>query len=113
MPTDTLDEDIPYIKGFVKGGEYDTSIYGWVKNANYDVSLYCATECANYAMTTYECGYVTRHFRPQDGHKNVTASAVGCDAGNDEAGRTLDAYYDVANGYFKYAGGFSIGNPSL
>ena len=115
VPTSTTDEDIPYIKGFVKAGEFDVSNngYGWVKNSNYDVSLYCVTECGNLNKSIYECGYVWRHFSPQDGHKNVTASAVGCGAGSDAAGRTLDSYYDVANGYFDYAGGFSIGNPSL
>ena len=115
VSTNTPDEDIPYIKGFVKGGEYDVSNngYGWVKNSNYDVSLYCATECGGASATSYECGYILRHYTPQDGYKRVFASAVGCDAGSYYVGRSLEAYYDVADGHLKFAGGFSIGNPSL
>ena len=113
VSTDTLDEDIPYIEGFVKGGEYDASNTGWVKNSNYDVSLYCATECGDVANeTTYECGYVLRYlldyheYELEDGHKEVSASAVG-----NGFGRTLEAFLGV--NYLSYAGGFSIGNLSL
>ena len=49
----------------------------------------------------------------QDGHKVVNASAVGRNCGNDFAGRSLDADNAVSDGYHSYAGGFSIGNPSL
>ena len=124
VSTDTLDEDIPYIKGFVKAGEYDTSNYGWVKTANYDVSLYCATECGGASAISYECGYVWRYGTswggvnttdgyPNDGYKNVNASVVGCDASNDALGRTLDANNAVADGSDNLAGGFSIVNLSL
>ena len=114
VSSDTLDEDIPYIKGFVKAGEYDTSNTGWVKNANYDVSLYCATECGGNANDkSYECGYVLRNNPASDGHKEVKASAVGCYAHNNELGRSLYAYSSVDNDFNRYAGGFSIGNPSL
>lgn len=114
VPIDTPDEDIPYIKGFVKGGEYDTSNSGWVKNANYDVSLYCATECGGKANDkSYECGYVWRNVSTTNGHKEAKASAVGCYANNGELGRTLAAYAAVASGLADYAGGFALGNPSL
>lgn len=106
----TPDEDIPYIKGFVKGGEYDDS--GWVKNANYDVSLYCATECGG-GSTTYECGYVGRTNYPSSGNKRVSASVVGCSPIDTEYGRSLSANNPVTDGPYSYAGGFSIGNPSL
>lgn len=123
--TSVPDEDIPYIKGFVKAGEYDASNSGLVKNTNYDVSLYCATECGGDASaTSYECGYVWRYGSswgganttdgyPNDGYKNVNASVVGCNANFDELGRTLAACNAVANGYDDYAGGFALGNPSL
>lgn len=124
VSTDTLDEDIPYIKGFVKAGEYDVSNTGWVKNSNYDVSLYCVTECGGASATSYECGYVWRYGTslggvnttdgyPNDGYKNVNASVVGCDAYYNGFGRTLDANNAVADGSDNLAGGFSIGNPSL
>ena len=117
-PTDykvPIDEDIPYIKGFVKGGEYDGSNSGWVKNANYDVSLYCTTECGDKiaSESTYECGYVRRTNSTNNGYKEVAASVVGCGANDVEFGRTLHAYYVGAIGYGDCAGGFSIGNPSL
>ena len=113
----SIDKDIPYIKGFVNGGEYDVSNsgYGWVKNANYDVSLYCVTEFSNnVSNTSYECSYVTRDKYLGNGYKQVTASVVGCLASSDSMGRTLNGAYDVDSGYGNnYAGGFSIGNPSL
>ena len=117
VSTSTPDEDIPYIKGFVKAGEYDASYSksGWVKNANYDVSLYCATECG-YKMaseSTYECSYVLRRLTPQNGDKKVTASAVGGLSRYGYPGRTLDSQCEVNSGYDDNAGGFSIGNPSL
>ena len=127
-PTDDevpIDEDIPYIKGFVKvGEEYDGSSYdnkyGWVKNANYDVSLYCATELGDdgyygngVSATSYECGYIERSIYVQDGHKRVFSSVVGCSESYDKFGRTLDSKCEVNAGYTDYAGGFSIGNPSL
>ena len=126
VSTSTPDEDIPYIKGFVKAGEYDASNSGWVKNTNYDVSLYCATECSNEAnANSYECGYVWRDGHSwggantesngyiKDGYKNVNASVVGCNANGDALGRTLHAADAVAFGYDFYAGGFALGNPSL
>ena len=111
----TPDEKIPYIKGFVKGGEYYPSSQGWVKNANYDVSLYCATECGDKAnANSYECGYVWRRNDPiSKGRKVVSASLVGCGVNYDELGRTLNTNNDVTYAYDRYAGGFSIGNPSL
>ena len=117
VSTNTLDEDIPYIKGFVKAGEYDASYSksGWVKNSNYDVSLYCVTE-GGYEMaseSTYECSYVLRRETPQKGDKKVTASAVGGNSRYGYAGRTLYADQAVNGGYDDNAGGFSIGNPSL
>ena len=120
VPIDTPDEDIPYIKGFVKAGEYDASdrfaAEGWVKNSNYDVSLYCATECewsGSASDTSYECGWVLRYFYPQKGYKVVSESAVGCYAGMDAPGRSLDASLGVDRRLGYFAGGFSIGNPSL
>ena len=114
VPIDTPDENIPYIKGFVKGGEFDPSDYGWVKKANYDVSLYCATECSVYAnYKSYECGYVWRYSPPSSEYKKVLASAVGCSVSSSGLGSTLYADYAVAIGDDSYAGGFSIGNPSL
>lgn len=124
VATSTLDEDIPYIKGFVKAGEYDASNSGWVKNTNYDVSLYCATECGGASATSYECGYVWRYGSswggdnttdgyPNDGYKNVNASVVGCIADYDGLGRALSAADAVAVGADAYAGGFALGNPSL
>ena len=125
VSTSTPDEDIPYINGFVKAGEYDASNSGWVKNTNYDVSLYCATECGGDASaTSYECGYVWRYGQswgganttdgyPNDGYKNVNASVVGCFALDDRLGRTLRAINAVADGAVDYAGGFALGNPSL
>ena len=109
-----IDEDIPYIKGFVKGCEYGPYNYGWVKNANYDVSLYCATECDGGASdTSYECGYVWRNRSVNSGYKEVKASVVGCDAYYMELGRTLRASNAVAYCGGSYAGGFALGNPSL
>ena len=125
VSTSTPEENIPYIKGFVKAGEYDASNSGWVKNTNYDVSLYCATECGGDASaTSYECGYVWRYGSswgganttdgyPNDGYKNVNSSVVGCDAVNAELGRTLIANNAVAASVDCYAGGFALGNPSL
>ena len=113
VSTSTPDEDIPYIKGFVKAGEYDAHNYGLIKTANYDVSLYCVTECGGNGATSYECGYVLRGLSPQDGHKKVFASTVGRDCGNYFAGRSLNADDDVANGSGNLAGGFSIVNLSL
>lgn len=121
VPIDTPDKDIPYIKGFVKAGEYDVSNSGWVKNANYDVSLYCATECGGKANDkSYECGYVLRdnyYIYSSNGYKSVTASAVGCYASFDEIGRSLKASAAAVSSapyaFIGCAGGFSIGNPSL
>ena len=126
VSTSTPDEDIPYIKGFVKAGEYDASNSGWVKNTNYDVSLYCATECGDKiaSKSTYECGYVWRYGSswgganttdgyPNDGYKNVNASVVGCHATDAVLGRTLYAVHAVAFGIDDCAGGFALGNPSL
>ena len=110
----SIDEDIPYIKGFVKGGEYDTSIYGWVKNANYDVSLYCVTEYSGGAYANcYECGHVWISGSSSKGYKEVNASTVGCSAQDYNLGRTLYANNSVGYNSADYAGGFSIGNPSL
>ena len=123
----TPEENIPYIKGFVKGSEYDVSNSGWVKNANYDVSIYCATECNDDIANnnSYECGYVGRDCHswggantesngyPKDGYKNVNASVVGCCARYDVLGRTLVADVAVTSGGDHSAGGFAIGNPSL
>ena len=109
-----IDEDIPYIKGFVKACEYDGSNNGWVKNANYDVSLYCNTECSNKANEShYECGHVTVFNYPSDGYKNVNASAVGSHFRFIELGRSIQAQPTVDEVEVYYAGGFSIGNPSL
>ena len=124
VSTSTPDDDIPYIKGFVKASEYDASNSGLVKNTNYDVSLYCATECGGASATSYECGYVWRYGQswgganttngyPNDGYKNVNASVVGCGADNAGLGRTLSAGSSVAAGDGGYAGGFALGNPSL
>lgn len=125
VSTSTPDEDIHYIKGFVKASEYDASNSGWVKNTNYDVSLYCATECGGDASaTSYECGYVWRYGSswggdnttdgyPNDGYKNVNASVVGCSAVSVGLGRTLGADSAVAYGSDSCAGGFALGNPSL
>ena len=112
---ETPDEDIPYIKGFVKGGEFDISNSGWVKNTNYDVSLYCATECGFRiaSESTYECGYVWRDFEPMSRHKKVSASAVGSFASTGELGRVLYGHIDVDKNSALLAGGFAIGNPSL
>ena len=112
---ETPDEDIPYIKGFVKGGEFDISNNGWVKNTNYDVSLYCATECGFRiaSESTYECGYVWRDFEPMSRHKKVSASAVGSFASTGELGRVLYGHIDVDKNSALLAGGFAIGNPSL
>lgn len=108
----TPEEDIPYIKGFVKGGEYDSSNSGWVKNANYDVSLYCATECSRDAnANSYECCCVLREGEGSYGYNRVSASVVGYNSY--EVGRVLVANDAVNNGVVGYAGGFSIGNPSL
>ena len=115
VPIDTPDEDIPYIKGFVKGGEYDPydSEYEGVKNANYDVSLYCATEYCYYSPSSYECGWVWRNGSASSGYKEVKASVVGCLANTNVLGRALNAAAAVAAGSDRFAGGFSIGNPSL
>ena len=110
-----IDKDIPYIKGFVKEGEYDPSNTGWVKNSNYDVSLYCVTECGGEANDkSYECGYVWRNSSAISGYKEVKASLVGCCTDNiNVPGRALSASDAVTKDYDYYAGGFSIGNPSL
>ena len=115
VPTSTPDENIPYIKGFVKvGGEYDASNHGWVKNANYDVSLYCVTEWDGPSKSTYECGWIWNGCVDcLDGYKQVNASVVGCSAHDSELGRTLQANNPVTSRYGNFAGGFSIGNPSL
>lgn len=114
--TTTPDEDIPYIKGFVKAREYDAPLRGFINNANYDVSLYCVTECREDAsLTEYECGWIWDISDIQNGYKVVSASSVGCNVSQSEVGRTLHPNIDVANDYYAYdcAGGFSIGNPSL
>lgn len=125
VTTSTPDENIPYIKGFVKGSGYDNPNNGWVSNTNYDVSLYCATECYSGASaTSYECGYVwsygaswgganTTNGLPNNWYKNVNASVVGCDSLGDTFGRSLITHSAVAQEYEGYAGGFAIGNPSL
>ena len=127
VSTSTPDENIPYIKGFVKAGEYEFFNTGWVKNSNYDVSLYCATECSYEAnANSYECGCLYRYGtsyggantnpisgNPNDGYKNVNASVVGGRANYDWVGRSLDADSAVANGADYFAGGFALGNPSL
>ena len=110
--TTTPDEDIPYIKGFVKAGECD-GYNGWVNNSNYDVSLYCDTECGDANERTYECGHVWRSLFTHDGYKRVAASVVGCGAYSKVPGRSLSADDDVNDSSFDFAGGFSIGNPSL
>ena len=118
-PTDSnvmIDEEMPYIKGFVKAGEYAASNSGWVKNANYDVSLYCATELSKEIdESVYECGYAwrTRYPFPDNGHKEVYASTVGCTVKSDGHGRSFGASDTVAYESQVCAGGFSIGNPSL
>ena len=114
VSTSTPDKDIPYIKGFVKGGEYDASSNGWAKNVNYDVSLYCATECGgNASATSYECCYLWRVSNPSNGYKNVVASAVGNYSRVTEVGRTFSGDVAVDYAYYCYAGGFALGNPSL
>lgn len=112
VPTSTPDENIPYIKGFVKGGEYDKYNTGWVKTANYDVSLYCGTECGEYGVssTSYECCYLWRSGSSFMSYKYVNASVVGSDVNSNYLGRKLNAVSVKSGGY---AGGFSIGNPSL
>ena len=112
VPTSTTDEDIPYIKGFVKAGECE-GYNGWVNNSNYDVSLYCATKCGDASAISYECGHVWRYLFTSDGYKAVSASVVGCDAYAKVPGRTLSVDEDVAYRSFSYAGGFSIVNLSL
>ncbi len=112
VPTDTLDEDIPYIKGFVKAGEYDVSNTGWVKNSNYDVSLYCVTECGGASATSYECGYATGVRSSNKGEKYVGEMAVGCGYYNSMLGRSCQNT-SVKTRTGGVAGGFSIGNPSL
>ena len=124
--TTTPDEDIPYIKGFVKAWEYSFLQSGGIKNVNYDVSLYCVTECGfDISNTTYECGNVLRSGNAFSGMKHVTASNVGCgvsnaDGDNANIGRTLSAGIFVngdnnyvGKGFNETTGGFSIGNPSL
>lgn len=123
VKTDVADEDIPWLSGYTKVGEYTSGNSGWVKNTNYDVSLYCHTECGGAAnRSNYECGYVWRYGSswgganttdgyPNDGYKNVNASVVGCDAFNGALGRTLYANRAVAHGYDFYAGGFALGTP--
>lgn len=108
-----IDKDIPYIKGFVKGGEYSNS--GWVKNTNYDVSLYYATECNEYTVNenSYECGYVWRTGSTNVRYKEVETSVVGCYAYENKPGRTLYSNSSVTVGLNSYAGGFALGNPSL
>ena len=111
-----IDENIPYIKGFVNGGEY-TGYGGWVKTADYDVSLYCATECSDELNAintkTHECGYSSIGRFVDSGYKRVFASLVGCMANDTLFGRTFECSegVDYRNGSF--AGGFSIGNPTL
>ena len=120
--TDTkvpIDEDIPYLKGFVKACDADGA--GWIKNANYDVSLYCATECGGdyVSESTYECGEVKRYGYPGKGYKEVYGSAVSCriDSNSCKIGRSLEGRWNVnyADNTIVpgFAGGFSIGNPSL
>ena len=111
----TPDEDIPYIKGFVKGGEYNGSNDGWAENVDYDVSLYYFTKLMeNGSDTSYECGYIYRGYGVNKGYKLVSELVVGCDvAGVGVSGRSLEAYASVNSGFNNYVGGFSIGNPSL
>lgn len=113
--TDTLDEDIPYIKGFVKACEYSGyNYYEWIKNVNYDVSLYCVTECSGGASaTSYECGYTSGARSSDKGEKYVSEMAVGCGYMNLMLGRSFISDSWVANDSHGLAGGFSIGNPSL
>ena len=114
VSTDTLDKDIPYIKGFVKGCEYSGyNYYEWIKNVNYDVSLYCVTECSGGASaTSYECGYTTGAREDDKGEKYVSEMAVGCGYMNLMLGRSCqNSSLKVRTG--GVAGGFSIGNPSL
>ena len=113
VPTSTPDEDIPYIKGFVKAREYDAPLRGYIKNSNYDVSLYCVTDSEAYSLTSYECGWIWDNFNFQNGYKVVSSSVVGADTSNSELGRTFGASVAVDFGYTSFAGGFSIGNPSL
>ena len=42
-----------------------------------------------------------------EGKESSSASVVGCNANNDELGRTLNANNAVANGNDNYAGGFA------
>ena len=114
VTVDTPDEKIPFIKGFVKASEYTYISTGTVKNANYDVSLYCVTEAnGGSTLTNYECGYINRINYPISGYKEVYASAVGAEASYNAFGRTLSASYVVTHGNDFFAGGFSIGNPTL
>ena len=115
VPIGTPDEDIPYIKGFVKGGEYDGSNDGWAENVDYDVSLYYVTKLMeNGNSSYYECSYIYRGYGVKKGYKMVSALVVGCDvAGVGVSGRSLEAYASVNSGFNNYVGGFSIGNPSL
>lgn len=108
-----IDEDIPYINGFVNAGEYDGYFDYWVKNANYDVSLYCATEEGGASETSYECGYISGYNYVQEGNKEVSALVVGCGSDYNMAGRTFNANTPVDDAAYSYAGGFSIGNPSI
>lgn len=114
VSTDTLDEDIPYIKGFVKGCEYiGYNYYEWIKHVNYDVSLYCVTECSGGAsVSSYECGYTTGVRSSNNGEKYVGDMAVGCGYMNLMRGRSCqNSSVKVRDG--GVSGGFSIGNPSL
>ena len=114
VPINTSAKDIPYIKGFVEVGNYNSSSSGWVMKADYDISLYCATECDRYASaTSHECSDVRREVSARNGYRRVSASVVGCDIISGALGRTLHAESAVADGVDSYAGGFALGNPSL
>ena len=108
-----IDKDIPFLNGFVNGGEY-TGGNGWVKTADYDVSLYYPTECSFVLnANTHECGYSSIGYPIDSGYKRVSASVVGCMAFDTSFGRTFECCEDVDYRNGSFAGGFSIGNPTL
>ena len=121
VPIEKPDKDIPFLKGFVKASGNHSSTNLWVSKADYDISLFCATECSGASSETYECAYTIVGSGVDNGYKEVNKASVSSTTEmgtasrnpNESSGRSFRADSDVISSSYFFAGGFSIGNPTL
>ena len=84
---------------------------GWAKKADYSSSLWAYKDLGA-STHTYEVAYCWRDgtwgTTLNNGYQCVNAAAVGCDAWDDHAGRTVFAHHSASAGIDHFAGAASI-----